>query len=56
MEYDIVGASEADSLNGKISNESPLGKELLGKKKGDIVEVQLTRGKLKVEVLKVSSS
>ncbi len=54
VEYDIVGASEADSLNGKISNESPLGKELFGKKKGDVIEVQLTRGKLKVEILKVS--
>lgn len=56
LEYDIVGVSEANSLNGKISNESPLGKELLGKKKGDIIEIQLTRGKLKVEVLKVSYS
>ncbi|MBQ7743237.1 MAG: transcription elongation factor GreA [Lachnospiraceae bacterium] len=54
IEYDIVGASEANSLNGKISNESPLGKELLGKRKGDVVEIQLTRGKLKVEILKVS--
>ena len=54
IEYDIVGASEANSLSGKISNESPLGKSLLGKKKGDVVEVQLTRGKLKVEILKVS--
>lgn len=54
IEYDIVGASEADSLNGKISNESPLGKELLGKKKGDIIEIPIARGKLKVEVLKVS--
>jgi len=54
IEYDIVGATEADSLNGKISNESPLGSALEGKKKGDVVEVQLTRGKLKVEVLKVS--
>ena len=54
IEYHIVGATEADSLNGKISNESPLGKELLGKKKGDVVEIQLTRGKLRVEVLKVS--
>ena len=54
MEYDIVGATEADSLNGKISNESPLGSALLGKKKGDEVEVKLTRGSLKVQVLKVS--
>ena len=55
IEYDIVGASEANSLEGKISNESPLGKALLGKKKGDIVEVKLVpRGKLKLEVRKVS--
>ena len=54
IEYDIVGASEANSLSGKISNESPLGKELLGKKKGDQIEVKIARGKLKVEVLKVS--
>lgn len=54
IEYDIVGATEADSLKGKISCESPLGKELLGKKKGDIVEIPIARGKLKVEVKKVS--
>ena len=54
MEYDIVGATEANSLEGKISNESPLGSALLGKKKGDEVEVKLARGYLKVEILKVS--
>lgn len=54
IEYDIVGATEADSLSGKISCESPLGKELLGKKKGDVVEIPIARGKLKVEVKKVS--
>lgn len=54
IEYDIVGASEANSLQGKISNESPLGMGLLGKKKGDVVEIKLNRGKLKVEVRKVS--
>ena len=54
IEYDIVGATEADSLNGKISNESPLGSSLLGKKKGDEIEVKLARGSLKVQVLKVS--
>ena len=52
IEYDIVGATEADSLKGKISNESPLGKELIGKKKGDTIELPIARGKLKVEVLK----
>ncbi|MBR4314537.1 MAG: GreA/GreB family elongation factor, partial [Lachnospiraceae bacterium] len=54
IEYDIVGATEADSLNGKISNESPLGSALLGKKKGEEIEVKLARGSLKVQVLKVS--
>ena len=38
IEYVIVGSSEADSLNNKISNESPLGAAMLGKKVGDTVE------------------
>lgn len=42
--YHIVGINEADPLNGKISNESPLGKVFLGKKKGDTVEVQTPKG------------
>lgn len=54
IEYDIVGATEANSLSGKISNESPLGSALLGKKKGDEIEVKLARGSLKVKVIKVS--
>ncbi len=54
IEYDIVGATEANSLEGKISNESPLGSALLGKKKGDEVDIKLPRGSLKVQVLKVS--
>ena len=37
MEFKIVGATEANSLKGKISNESPLGKALIGAKKGDII-------------------
>ena len=53
IEYDVVGATEADSLQNKISCESPLGKELIGKKKGDVVEVPIARGKLKMEVRKV---
>ncbi|MDE6686331.1 MAG: transcription elongation factor GreA, partial [Lachnospiraceae bacterium] len=40
MEYTIKGSSEADSLNGSISNESPLGKALIGAKKGDTIEVE----------------
>ena len=40
LEYKIVGSTEANSLKGKISNESPVGEAILGKKKGDDVDVQ----------------
>ena len=53
LEYDIVGATEADSLNGRISNESPLGSQLIGKKKGDKVEIITNHNKIKFEVLQV---
>lgn len=43
-EYTIVGAQEADPLEGKISNESPIGMAFLGKKKGDKVEVETPAG------------
>lgn len=43
MEYEIVGSLEAAPLNGKISNESPLGRELVGKKVGDIVELKMAK-------------
>ena len=50
MEFTIKGASEADSLNGSISNESPLGVALIGKKKGDTVEVEAPCGMLKYKI------
>ena len=43
LEYVIVGSSEADPFNNRISNESPVGKAILGKRKGDEVEVSHTR-------------
>lgn len=49
--YKIVGSTEADSINGKISNESPVGKALIGKKVGEIVEVETQVGVVKYEVL-----
>ncbi len=52
--YTIVGSTEADPLDHKISNESPIGKSLLGKKKGDLVEIQSPSGIIKYEVLQVS--
>ncbi|PIR04130.1 MAG: transcription elongation factor GreA [Candidatus Magasanikbacteria bacterium CG11_big_fil_rev_8_21_14_0_20_39_34] len=53
MKFTIVGAQEADPAAGKISNESPLGEAFLGKKKGDIVEVQVPVGVITYEVLNI---
>ena len=51
MEYKIVGSTEADSLKGKISNESPVGKALIGAQKGDTVELDTPAGINKYEIL-----
>ena len=53
LEYKIVGSTEANSLKGKISNESPVGKALIGKKLGDTVEVETHAGALKYKVLEI---
>ena len=52
--YNIVGQTEADPLQEKISNLSPLGKELMGKRKGDLVTVASPAGQVKYQVLEVS--
>jgi len=51
--YQIVGRTEADPTNGRISNESPLGKALLGRRSGDEVTVQSPDGALRFEVLTI---
>ena len=51
VEYSLVGSAEADPMNFKISNESPVGAALLGKKVGDLVEVLVPGGVNKFEVL-----
>lgn len=53
LKYRIVGSAEADPEKGYISNESPIGQALLGKKKGDEVEVQVPAGKMKYKIKKV---
>ncbi|HCU07367.1 MAG TPA: transcription elongation factor GreA [Clostridiales bacterium] len=53
FEYIIVGATEADPFAGKISNESPVGKALLGKMAGEVVDIQTEMGTLSLEVLKI---
>lgn len=52
--YVIVGSSEADPASGKISNESPLGKKILGCKAGDEVTLDLPKGKKLIKIIKIS--
>lgn len=54
MEYTIVGSAEADPYCGKISNESPLGKSLLGSKSGEVIDVQVPDGVIKYKVLNIT--
>ncbi|MCR5650850.1 MAG: transcription elongation factor GreA [Lachnospiraceae bacterium] len=56
MDFKIVGSTEANSLGGKISNESPVGKALLGHKIGDTVKVDTQSGKLKYKILNIERS
>ena len=56
LEYKIVGSTEANSLKGKISNESPVGKALLGAKIGDVVKVETHVGELEYKVLEIQRS
>ena len=54
VEYTIVGSAEADPYNGKISNESPVGKAFLGRHKGEDVEVQVPNGVVIYKILEIS--
>ena len=56
LEYKIVGSTEANSLKGKISNESPVGKALIGAKEGDVVEVETQAGTITYKVLEIQRS
>ena len=53
-EYKIVGSSETDPVNGRISDESPVGKSLIGHKVGETVEVETPAGSMSYEVLEIS--
>ncbi|NLJ98401.1 MAG: transcription elongation factor GreA [Tissierellia bacterium] len=54
MEYIIVGSAEADPYEGKISNESPVGRALLGKGKEQVVEVHVPDGLIKYQILSIT--
>ena len=51
-EYRIVGSAEANPAENKLSNESPVGKAIIGRKKGETVEVEAPRGALKFKILR----
>ena len=55
-EFKIVGSSEANSLNGKISNESPVGKALIGAQVGDTIQVETQAGIIEYKVLEIQRS
>lgn len=52
-EYKIVGTVEADPMNNRISNESPVGKAIIGHKAGDIVDIEVPTGIVQYEIVKV---
>jgi transcription elongation factor GreA len=56
IEYHIVGSAEADPAENKLSNESPVGKAIMGRKKGEVVEVAAPRGALKYKILEIKAA
>ena len=56
MVYSLVAEKEADIKQSKISVSSPIGKGLLGKKKGEIAEIQVPRGVMNFEILEITSA
>ena len=56
FEYHIVGSAEANPAENKLSNESPVGKAIIGHKKGDVVEVTAPRGSLKFKILEIKAA
>jgi transcription elongation factor GreA len=56
IEYAIVGSAEANPAEHKLSNESPVGKAILGRKKGETVEVAAPRGSLKYKIMDIKAA
>ena len=56
VEYQIVGSAEANPAEQKLSNESPVGKAIIGRKKGETVEVAAPRGSLKFKILDIKAA
>ncbi len=53
IEFEIVGTNEVNPVKGKISNESPLGQQMIGKKKGDEIEISVPKGRVKYKILDI---
>jgi transcription elongation factor GreA len=56
VEYHIVGSAEANPAEHRLSNESPVGKAIIGRKKGEVVEVAAPRGSLKFKILEIKAA
>ena len=56
IEYRIVGSAEANPSENKLSNESPVGKAIIGRKKGETVEVAAPRGSLKYKIMEIKAA
>jgi transcription elongation factor GreA len=56
VEYHIVGSAEANPAENKLSNESPVGKAIMGRKKGEVVEVTAPRGALKFKIVEIKAA
>ena len=56
VEYHIVGSAEANPMENKLSNESPVGRAIIGRKKGETVEVAAPRGSLKFKILDIKAA
>jgi transcription elongation factor GreA len=56
VEYHVVGSAEANPAENKLSNESPVGKAIMGRKKGEVVEVTAPRGALKFKILDIKAA
>ena len=55
-EFTIVGSAEADPKNARLSNESPVGRALMGRKQGDIVDVTTPRGQMKYKIESINKA
>ena len=56
VEYHIVGSAEANPAEQKLSNESPVGKAIMGRKKGETVEVAVPRGTIKYKIMEIKAA